>query len=208
MPRERPDLTERVRLLPHAPGVYLFKDRFGTVIYVGKARDLSRRVSQYFQESRRQSADRKTRALLDSIWDLEIHTVRSNPEAILLEGKLIKEYRPRYNVSFRDDKRFLLVRVHPDDPWPRFTLTRLRKDDGARYFGPFAHSGSLRNTLAHIQKEFGIRSCSPALPGESDYKHCLDHIIKACTAPCIGKITRAEYLALAKSSWPSTVRMR
>jgi excinuclease ABC subunit C len=191
----RPDLTPKIRTLAHKPGVYLFKDRLNRVIYVGKARDLSKRVGQYFHPSRQMTADRKTRALIDSIWDIETHTVKSEPESLLLEGKLIKEYRPRYNVSFRDDKRFLLVKVNLNDPFPRFQLTRMRKDDGARYFGPFAHSGSLRNTLNLLKKKFHLRSCHPAIPGESDFRHCLDHIIKNCSAPCVNRITRAGYLA-------------
>ena len=108
--RTKLDFRLKLREVPHKPGVYLMRDRFNRVIYVGKARDLKKRVSQYFMPSRRMTADPKTRALLESIWDLEWHTVFSEPEALLLEGKLIKEYRPRYNVSFRDDKRFLLVR--------------------------------------------------------------------------------------------------
>jgi excinuclease ABC subunit C len=200
MVAERPDVMPKVRDLPHKPGVYLFKDRFNRVIYVGKARDLNKRVSQYFHPSRRFQADRKTQALLESIWDLEAHTVKSEPESLLLEGKLIKEYRPRYNISFRDDKKFLLVRVNMNDPFPRFTLTRMKKDDGARYFGPFAHSGSLRKTLALIRKKFHIRTCRPELPGETDYRHCLQHIIKNCSAPCVNKITRAGYIAKVKEA--------
>ena len=200
MPAERPDLMPKVRDLPHRPGVYLFKDRFNRVIYVGKARDLSKRVSQYFQASRLMRGDRKLAALLDSIWDLETHVVKSEPESLLLEGKLIKEYRPRYNVSFRDDKRFLLVRVNLNDPFPKFTLTRAKKDDGARYFGPFAHSGSLRKTLSLLRKKFHLRTCQPVVPGEVDYKHCLQHIIKNCSAPCVNKITRAGYLAQVKQA--------
>src|SRR5271156_5783322 len=173
----RPDVMPKVRDLPHKPGVYLFKDRFNRVIYVGKARDLNKRVSQYFHPSRRFQADRKTLALLESIWALEAHTVKSEPESLLLEGKLIKEFRPRYNISFRDDKKFLLVKVNVNDPFPRFLLTRFKKDDGARYFGPFAHSGALRTTLNWMKKQFGLRSCRPHVPGEIDYKHCLDHII-------------------------------
>jgi excinuclease ABC subunit C len=192
---EKPDLSPKVRALPHKPGVYLFKDRFHKVIYVGKARDLHRRVSQYFHPSRRMTADLKTRALVDSIWDLETHVVRSEPESILLEGKLIKEYRPRYNISFRDDKRFLLVKVNLNDPYPRFQLTRNKKEDGCRYFGPFAHSGALRSTLNLMKKLYGLRSCRPVLPDEKDHRHCLDHIIKNCSAPCVGKITRGEYIA-------------
>lgn len=192
--REKPDLSGEVRELPHRPGVYLFRDRLNRVIYVGKARDLHRRVSQYFHPSRRMAADLKTRALIEGIWGIETHVVRSEAESILLEGRLIKEYRPRYNVSFRDDKRFLLVRVNLSDPFPRVTLTRVKKDDGARYFGPFAHSGALRSTLNLVKKRFGLRSCRPLEPGERDYKHCLDHIIRQCSAPCVGKVTREEYL--------------
>jgi len=200
MVAERPDVMPKVRDLPHKPGVYLFKDRFNRVIYVGKARDLQKRVSQYFHPSRFQRTDRKTQALLESIWDLEAHTVKSEPESLLLEGKLIKEYRPRYNVSFRDDKKFLLVKVNLNDPFPRFTLTRMKKDDGARYFGPFPHSGSLRKTLALLRKKFHIRTCRPEIPGEVDFRHCLQHIIKNCSAPCVNKITRAGYLAKIKEA--------
>jgi excinuclease ABC subunit C len=188
----------KVRDLPHKPGVYLFKDRFNRVIYVGKARDLAKRVGQYFHPSRAQRADRKTQALLESIWDLEVHTVKSEPESLLLEGKLIKEFRPRYNISFRDDKRFLLVKVNLGDPFPKFTLTRMKKEDGARYFGPFAHSGSLRKTLSLLRRKFHLRTCLPVIPGEVDYKHCLQHIIKNCSAPCVNKITRAGYMAQIK----------
>ena len=193
--REKPDFVARLHDVPHQPGVYLMRDRLNRIIYVGKARDLRRRFSNYFQPSRTRLADLKTRALINSIWDFEFHTVRNEPEALLLEGRLIKEYRPRYNISFRDDKRFLLLKVHTEEPWPRFHLTRTRKDDGARYFGPFAHSGSLRATLTWMQKQFGLRSCRPVTPGENDYRHCHNDLIRNCSAPCIGRITRPEYLA-------------
>lgn len=191
----KPDLQKKLRDVPHKPGVYLHKDRLGGVIYVGKARDLRKRLASYFTPSRQRLAEHKTRALIQSIWDFEYHEVRNEPEALLLEGKLIKEYRPKYNISFRDDKRFLLVKVHPEEPWPKFQLTRLKKEDGARYFGPFAHSGALRRTISWMNKEFGLRNCRPMKPGEKDYQHCHDDVIKNCTAPCIGRITREEYLA-------------
>ena len=188
-----PEFTKQLRDLPHRPGVYLFRDRFHRVIYVGKAKDLHRRVSQYFHPSRKMGADLKTRALLESIAELETHGVKSEPEAILLEGRLIKEYRPRYNVSFRDDKRFLMVRVDMDEPFPKFQTTRMKREDKARYFGPFAHSGALRQTLSLMRRKFGLRSCRPEVPGERDYRHCLDHVIKNCSAPCVGRISREEY---------------
>ena len=191
----KPDLQAKLRDVPHKPGVYLHKDRLGRVIYVGKARDLRKRLASYFTPAKSRLADHKTRALIQSIWDFEYHTVRNEPESLLLEGKLIKEYRPKYNVAFRDDKRFLMVKIHPDEPWPRFQLARLKKDDGARYFGPFAHSGALRRTISWMNREFGLRSCRPMNPGEKDYQHCHDDIIKNCSAPCIGKIDREGYLA-------------
>ena len=128
-------IRKKVGELPHKPGVYLHRDRFGTVIYVGKARDLRKRVSQYFQSSRRMGWDLKFNALVEAIHDFDFHVVRSETEALLLESKLIKEFHPRYNVSFRDDKRFLMLKVNLNDPIPNFVFTRLKKDDGARYFG-------------------------------------------------------------------------
>ncbi|HEY6170040.1 MAG TPA: excinuclease ABC subunit UvrC [Verrucomicrobiae bacterium] len=188
-------IRKKLSQLPHKPGIYLMKDRFGTVIYVGKARDLRKRVSQYFHPSRRQGWDLKLNALVDAIEDFDTHVVRNEPESLLLEGKLIKDFQPRFNVDFRDDKRFLLLKVNLNDPIPRFTLTRLRKDDGARYFGPFAHSGSLRRTLQLVRKKFNLRGCRPLTPSENDYKHCLYANLKVCTAPCIGNVTREQYLA-------------
>ena len=191
--QKKSDLIEKLRDVPHKPGVYLMRDRLNRVIYVGKARDLRKRLGTHFMPSRRATADLKTRALLDSVWDFEVHLVRNEPEALLLEGKLIKEFRPKYNISFRDDKRFLLVKVNLADPIPRFQLTRLKKDDGCRYFGPFAHAGALRSTLSWMRKRFGIRSCRTPEPGELDYRRCLDHIIKNCSAPCIRKVSLEEY---------------
>ena len=193
--KDRPDLRGRLHEVPHKPGVYIMRDRLGRVIYVGKARDLRKRLAQYFTPARSRLADLKTRALLDSVWDFSLHVVRSEAEAVLLEGRLIKEYRPKYNVSFRDDKNFLQLKVNLDDPFPRFSLVRLKKNDGARYYGPYAHSGALRATMAILQRRFGLRSCRPRVPGEKDYRHCHDDIIKNCSAPCIGKISEADYRA-------------
>src|SRR3569623_700101 len=126
------NIRAKLSTLPHKPGIYLMKDRFGTVIYVGKARDLRKRVSQYFHPARRMGWDLKFRALVDAICDFDYHIVRSEPEALLLESKLIKEFHPRYNVSFRDDKRYLMLKVNLNDPIPRFTLTRMNQDDGSK----------------------------------------------------------------------------
>jgi excinuclease ABC subunit C len=187
-------IRKKLGTLPHKPGIYLMRDRFGTVIYVGKARDLRKRVSHYFQPSRRMGWDLKFKALTDAIHDFDFHVVRSEPEALLLEGKLIKEFHPRYNISFRDDKQFLMLKVNLNDPIPRFTLTRLKQDDGARYFGPFPNSSALRSTLALVRRQYHLRGCRPLTPTERDYKHCLYAHLKYCTAPCIGNVPREEYL--------------
>jgi excinuclease ABC subunit C len=168
--KAKPDLTKKAHEVPHKPGVYLMRDRFNRVIYVGKARDLRKRVGSYFMPSKIAVADLKTRAMLDAVWDFETHTVQSEAESILLEGKLIKEYRPRYNVSFRDDKRFLLVKVDQTEEWPRFRLARFKKDDNARYFGPYAHAGALRQTLNFMRKKFGVLTFGRGSPTERELK--------------------------------------
>ena len=195
-----PDFRARLREVPHQPGVYLMKDRLGAIIYVGKARDLRKRMASYFMASQKTRASLKTRALIDSIHDFEFHTVRNEDESLLLEGKLIKDYRPRYNVAFRDDKRFLLVKIRLTDPWPRFSTTRVKKDDGSRYFGPFPHSGALHQTLEWINRSFGLRVCRPLCPGEADYRHCNADIIRCCRAPCVGRIPKEDYDALIEQA--------
>src|SRR5437667_5416667 len=168
--KEKPDLQKKVHEVAHKPGVYLMRDRFNRVIYVGKARDLRKRVSSYFLPSKLAQADLKTRAMLEATWDFETHVVRSEAESVLLEGKLIKEYRPRYNISFRDDKRFLLVKIDVSEEWPRFRLTRLKKNDNARYFGPYADAGALRQTLNLMRKKFGVLTFGRGAPTERELK--------------------------------------
>ena len=158
MPEAGPiNLKEKVRNIPHKPGVYLMKDRLGQTIYVGKAKDLKKRVSTYFQSSRKLMISQpKVQAMIDLIYDFDLIIVKSEAEALLLEGQLIKQYKPRYNTVFTDDKHFLLVRVDPREDLPRFRLTRNRTDQQSRYFGPFAHATHLRKTLAELRHKFGI----------------------------------------------------
>ena len=193
-------LRKKLGSLPHKPGIYLMRDRFGTVIYVGKARNLRKRVSQYFHPSRRMGWDLKFNALVEAICDFDFHLVRSEPEALLLESKLIKEFKPRYNVSFRDDKRHLMLKVNLNDPIPNFTFARFKKDDGARYFGPFANAGALRNIVTLARRQFNLRGCRVFTPGEADYKHCLYGHLKYCTAPCVGNVTLEQYLEQVKAA--------
>jgi excinuclease ABC subunit C len=193
-------IRKKLSSVPHKPGVYLHKDRFGSVIYVGKARDLRKRVSQYFHPSRRMGWDLKFNALVEAIADFDFHVVRSDAESYLLESKLIKEFKPRFNVSFRDDKRFLMLKVNLNDPIPNFTFARFKKDDGARYFGPFANAGALRNTLTLARRQFNLRGCRVFTPTEADYKHCLYAHLKYCTAPCVGNVTREQYLEQVRAA--------
>ena len=151
------NLKEKVRRLPHRPGVYLMKDRLKQTIYVGKAKDLKKRVATYFQASRKlMIAQPKVKAMIDLIHDFDIILVKSEAEALLLEGQLIKKFKPRYNTDFTDDKHFLMVRVNLREKLPRFRLTRNRVDSNSRYYGPFAHAGHLRKTLAELRRKFGI----------------------------------------------------
>jgi excinuclease ABC subunit C len=164
-------LKAKVRNLPHTPGVYFMKDRFGNVIYVGKAKDLKKRVSTYFQASRRDlTTQPKIRSMLPLIADVEWVEVHSETEALLLEGKLLKEYKPRYNTDFVDDKRFLMVRVDRLQALPVFRLTRNRTDTQSDYYGPFVHGTMLRKTLAEMRLKFGIL-LADARPSEIEPGH-------------------------------------
>jgi len=180
--------------IPQQPGAYIFRDRMGEVIYVGKATNLRKRLSQYFQKSRMRQAEPKLRSLINSITDWECMPVRNEAEALILEARLINDYAPRYNVLLRDDKRFLLIKINPQDLYPRLQLARLQKDDVAQYFGPFPQSSVLRETVDFLTRHFGLRSCKVAIPGERDHRHCLASIVKDCCEPCVGKVSREDYL--------------
>ena len=179
--------------IPAKPGVYIYRDSFGTVIYVGKAANLRKRMSQYFQPSRETRADPKLRSLINSIDTWECLTVRSEDEALILESRLIKEYAPKYNVLLRDDKRHLLLKIDLSERFPRPKTARLRKDDSCLYFGPFPHGGALRQTLDFLIRHYALRSCIFHDPGREEYTHCLAAKIRDCCCPCIGKVTEAEY---------------
>lgn len=183
----------KLKELPDKPGCYIMRDRNGRIIYVGKAVSLRKRVQSYFRDATLKSAPPKLRGLIRSVCDLDIIVVHNEAAALLTEGELIKTYRPRYNVAFKDDKRFLLLRVDARSPLPRFDLVRIRREDGALYFGPYASSPAARATLDFVEKHFGIRKCTPSLPDASTYKHCINDIIRFCSAPCIHRVSAEEY---------------
>ncbi|NQU40202.1 MAG: excinuclease ABC subunit UvrC [Lentisphaerae bacterium] len=190
-------IPERVRTklqeLPDKPGCYLMRDRRGQIIYVGKALSLRKRVQSYFRESSLRRGSPKLRGLVRSIADLDLVVVRTEAEAVLTESRLIKQYRPRYNVSFRDDKRFLLLRAELGQPFPRLRLCRVERDEGSEYFGPFPSSAATRATLDFVEKHYGLRKCGPRLPDAETHKHCINDIVRFCAAPCIGTVSSEEY---------------
>ena len=188
------NIRKKLRELPDAPGIYLMRGREGAIIYVGKAVSLRKRVQSYFRESTLRKAEPKVRGLIRSITDFEVRVLKSEAEALLTEGQLIKEYKPRYNTMFKDDKRFPLLRVYMDKPFPKFELCRIRKNDSGTYFGPYTSGLAARAALEFVEKRFGIRQCRPARPDAETYKHCNNDIIRDCAAPCIGTVTPEEYL--------------
>jgi excinuclease ABC subunit C len=189
-------LDERVRALPAAPGVYLFRDAGGRVIYVGKAASLRARVRSYF--SRTGDGRPQTHELVPRIADVDVVVTASVKEALLLENQLIKKHKPRFNVRLRDDKQYLALRLDPREAWPRFTETRRFARDGATYFGPYTSSLGMKETLNALQKVFPLRTCSDA--GFESYRRqgrpCLEHAIGRCAAPCCGRIDEAAYREL------------
>jgi excinuclease ABC subunit C len=180
--------------IPAKAGVYVFRDRFSKIIYIGKAANLRKRMSSYFQPSRQNTSDPKLRSLIKSIYTYEYYPVKNESESLILESRLIKEYSPRYNVLMRDDKRFLLVKIDIREQFPGLRLARVRKNDGCRYFGPFPKSGALRKTVDFLVRRHELRVCHSEIPTEKDRKHCLARIVKDCCEPCVGKTTREEYM--------------
>jgi len=194
------DLKQKLAVLPDKPGVYLMRDRHGKVIYVGKAKSLRNRVRNYFQNATLKRSDPKLRGLIHSIHDLDTIVVHNEAEAILTEGKLIKEYKPFYNVLFKDDKRFILLRIHLQDAFPSFKIARLRKPDGATYLGPYASSTAARVAREFVETRYGLRRCRPLVPGPEHHRHCLADVISFCSAPCIGKIEPEAYRERAREA--------
>ena len=193
-------VDQKLKELPHKPGVYLMRDRHGKVIYVGKAKSLRNRVRNYFQKATYKHADPKIKGLIRSIADLETIEVHNEAEAILTEGKLIKEYKPFYNTLFKDDKRFILLRIHLEDPFPAFTVARIKKPDGATYLGPYASATAARVAKEFVEQEYGLRRCRPKVPGKDQYKHCMADILSFCSAPCVGKISPEAYREQAREA--------
>jgi excinuclease ABC subunit C len=181
---------EQLISLPTKPGVYLFKDKEGKVIYVGKAANLNSRVRSYFGAPSKLSS--KIQRLVSKIQDFEFVVTNSEQEALILECNMIKKYTPRYNVRLKDNKTFPYLKIDINEDWPGVYITRRVQKDGARYFGPFASASSVRKTLKLIKKIFPFRSCNKRIEGK-DKRPCLDYYIHRCLGPCIGAVAKEEY---------------
>jgi excinuclease ABC subunit C len=184
-------LAEKLENLPASPGVYLFREGGGKVIYVGKARSLRNRVRSYFQESRQR--DPKTDRLVSEIRDVEWILTDSEVEALILESSLVKKNQPRYNINLKDDKSFPYLKLTVQEPFPRIFITRRIRRDGALYFGPFLPASYARRTLKLVNKYFKLRTCNLEIDGCLP-RPCLDYQMKRCLGPCVaGLCTREQY---------------
>ena len=186
------DVRDQLKGLPAKPGVYLFRDERGEVLYVGKAKTLRPRVRSYFQAGRGD-----TRAaipqLVQRIADVEVIVTRTEVEALHLEQNLVKRHRPPFNVRLRDDKSFPYIAVTVEDEYPRVMFTRERHRRGVLYFGPYANAKKVRETLDVLNRVFQFRPCEGPKPGRHSGIPCLDYHIERCHAPCVGYISQEAY---------------
>lgn len=193
MTKHPANITIILKMLPHSPGVYRFLDASGTVIYVGKAKDLKNRVSQYFRSN---GLNRKTQVMVSRIADIQHTVVGSESDAFLLENNLIKQYQPRYNILLKDGKTYPWICLH-NEKFPRVTVTRRFVRDGSKYFGPYSSAMHAHNLLSLIRSLYKLRTCSMSITDDGiargKYKVCLDYHLGKCAGPCAGKMSEEEY---------------
>src|SRR6476619_3199655 len=187
-------ILDKIPHLPESPGVYLWRDAQGKVLYVGKAKRLRSRVLSYVASDHRESV--KTRALMRQSAALDTIVVPTEAHALILEANLIKEYTPRFNIALRDDKSYPYIKVTVQEPFPRVYVTRRLESDGARYFGPYTDVGAMRRALNVVKRIFTVRSCNYDMPKSMPERACLDYHIGRCKAPCILMQTQEEYCAM------------
>lgn len=191
MPQSTPISPDLLKSLPRAPGVYLFRNAKGEILYVGKAKSLRPRVRSYFRNDPAHSI--KTNELVKRVATLDTIVVGSETEALILEANLIKEHHPRFNILLKDDKKYPYIKVTSREEFPRVFVTRDVRNDGSRYFGPFTTVGPLRQALEVIKRLYTVRSCRYDLPREAPDRPCLDYHIGRCLAPCVGLQSQDEY---------------
>ena len=184
------ELSEKLKLLPDNPGVYVMLNAEGQIIYVGKAKNLKNRVRQYFTNSVKTD---KVMAMVKNVADFYYIIVPSEIDALSLENNLIKKHKPRYNILLKDDKTYPYLKINLKEPFPTFSVTRRIKKDGAKYFGPFMGGVSVKSVLEIINLTFGVRPCDKKLSQTKFIKPCLNYHIKKCNAPCAGLISQTDY---------------
>ncbi len=185
------NIKEELKKIPDKPGVYLMKDNSGEVIYVGKAKNLKKRVKQYFQSK---NHILKIKSMISHIYEFEYIITDTEMEALILEANLIKKYWPKYNTLLRDDKQYPYIKVSTNEDYPRVYKVREVKKDGGKYFGPYVSNYAVNETIAAIRSLFKIRKCSKKLDGTKKNKRpCLNYHINNCSAPCMGNIEKKEY---------------
>jgi excinuclease ABC subunit C len=190
-----PSLQSKLTHLPGSPGVYLFKNEQGEIIYIGKAAVLADRVRSYFQKGADQNP--KTSLLVTHITDVETMVTRSELEALILESNLVKRHKPRFNIVLRDDKQYPYVRLPVKDDFPRLSIVRRVQKDGALYYGPYTPANALRETLKVIKHVFPLATCTIDIDGTAD-RACIEFEIKRCMAPCTGNQSKEEYHQIVK----------
>ena len=187
-------LDRKLKTLPTRPGVYMFKDAGGEILYIGKAKSLRSRVRGHFSADLSYSV--KQQEMLRRAADVDTIVVGSEAEALLLENNLIKTHQPRFNIRLKDDKRYPYIKVTVQEPFPRVYVTRRVENDGSKYFGPYTEVAAMRQALEVVKRAYTVRSCRYDLPDETPSRPCLDHHIGRCRAPCVGLQSEAEYGAM------------
>src|SRR5277367_5233235 len=190
--KARASLTAQRRALPDQPGVYLFRDARGRVIYVGKAKSVRKRVASHFSKAQVPSSPGHAE-MVATVEHIECVVVASEADALLAEQSFIKQYRPRFNIRLRDDKSYPFIAISLDEAYPRVYFTRERHRPSRAYFGPYSNAKRVRATLEVLAKVFMFRSCTGAEPGRRSGSPCLDYYIKRCEAPCVDYVTREHY---------------
>ncbi len=192
-------IQDKLKHIPTKPGVYLFKNANGEIIYIGKAKSLRSRVRSYFQKNKYQTP--KNQSMMKRIEDVEWIVVRNDVEALLTEANMVKEIQPKYNIDLKDDKSFPFIRI-TNEPYPQVYFTRKIEKDGSKYFGPYTDVYNLRKSMKAMYKIFPVRSCSYFMDDRSvaakKVKLCLDYHIKKCEGPCEGIVSRSHYNAMVE----------
>ena len=186
------ELHQKVLILPREPGVYIMKNKHGEVIYVGKAKILKNRVSQYFQNEAKHTP--KTRKMVENIDSFDIIVCESEFEALVLENQMIKKYKPKYNILLKDDKGYPFIRVSTNEPYPQFSIVGRQQKDAARYLGPYAGRGAAAQAIDTVSRALGLRTCRRVLPRDiGKARPCLNAQLGRCCSPCSGAVSQQEY---------------